>query len=84
MLILDDILLSPVKGLMWVMKNIHNAAQEELLGEGDTITARLGEIYMMLETGKMTEAEFDEEEKRLLDRLDELEEITRSRKVEQD
>ena len=75
MLIIDDILMAPVKGLLWVFKEIHNAAEAELLGESDSITARLSEIYMMLETGKMTEAEFDAQEKKLLDRLDELDEI---------
>ena len=75
MLIIDNLLMAPIKGLFWVFKEIHNAAQEELLGESETITARLGELYMMLETGKITETEFDAEEKRLLDRLDELDEI---------
>jgi len=79
MFILDDILLSPIKGVLWIFQKIHNAAEEEVIGEADSITARLGELYMMLETGKMTEAEFDAEEKRLLDRLDEIEKIKKSR-----
>ncbi|HEY5529550.1 MAG TPA: gas vesicle protein GvpG, partial [Thermoleophilia bacterium] len=36
--------------------------------------AKLSELYMMLETGQLTEAEFDEAEKALLDRLDVLKE----------
>jgi len=74
MLILDDILFFPIKGLFWIFREIHNAAQEDLVNEAEAITAQLSELYMMLETGRISEAEFDLREKELLDRLDELEE----------
>ncbi len=74
MLVVDDILLSPVKGLIWVFKEMLNAAQQEIAGEAETITTRLSELYMMLETGSITEEEFDAQEMILLDRLDEIEE----------
>ena len=70
MFIVDDILTAPFKGIYWIFKEIHNAALEDQAGEADRITAQLSELYMMLETGKMTEAEFDAAEKALLDRLD--------------
>ena len=70
MLIVDDILLFPVRSILWVFKEIHNAAQEEQANEAEAITAELSELYMMLETGKITETEFDTREKILLDRLD--------------
>ncbi len=72
MFLIDDILLSPAKGLLWVFREIHDAAQQELAGESETITAALSELYMRLETGQITEAEFDVHEKALLDRLDRL------------
>ena len=72
MFLIDDILLSPAKGLLWVFREIHDAAQQELAGESETITAALSELYMRLETGQITEAEFDAQEKTLLDRLDRL------------
>jgi hypothetical protein len=72
MFLVDDILLSPVKGILWVFREIHDAAQQELAGEGEAITAALSELYMRLETGQITEAEFDAREKTLLDRLDQL------------
>lgn len=72
MLLVDDILLSPVKGLLWVFREIHHAAQEETANEAEAITAELSELYMMLETGKITEAEFDSREKNLLDRLEKI------------
>jgi len=74
MLLIDDILLFPAHGLLWVLKEIHNAVEADMASESDSITARLSELYMMLETGQMTEAEFDAEEKALLDRLDVLNE----------
>lgn len=73
MLLIDDILASPVRGLFWIFRELHNAVQEEAVNEVENITQQLGELYMMLETGKISEAEFDERETILLDRLDTLE-----------
>lgn len=73
MLLVDDILLSPVKGLFYIFKQIHNAAEEEFLNE-EGVSAQLSELYMMLETGKITEEEFNMQESTLLDRLDQIEE----------
>jgi Gas vesicle protein G len=70
MFLVDDLLLAPFKGMLWVFGEIHDAAQQELDGEKETITAALSELYMKLETGQLTETEFDAQEKVLLDRLD--------------
>jgi hypothetical protein len=72
MFLLDDLLLSPVKGVLWIFREIHDAAQQELAGESEAITLALSELYMKLETGQISEAEFDAQEKVLLDRLDRL------------
>ncbi len=74
MLLVDDILTFPIKGMFWIFKEIHNAAQQEQEGEAEGITARLTELYMMLETGQITETEFDAQEKELLDRLEQIQE----------
>jgi len=74
MFLVDDILLAPVRGLFWIFREIHRAAEEEQANEAEAITTRLSELYMMLETGQMTEAEFDAAEKTLLDRLDAIKE----------
>lgn len=74
MFLVDDILLAPVNALFWTFREIANAVDEDLAAEPAAITARLGELYMMLETGQMTEAEFDTAEAALLDRLDVLKE----------
>lgn len=72
MLIVDDILLFPVRGINWIFRQIHDIAEEELAGEADRIRESLTELYMLLETGQITEEEFEEQERILLDRLDNL------------
>ena len=73
MLLIDDILLSPAKGLFYIFKQIHKAAEEEFLNE-ENVSAELSELYMMLETGKITEEEFNNRESELLNRLEQIEE----------
>lgn len=58
---------------MWVFKEIGEIAQKELAGEATSITEQLRILYMQLETGRITEAEFEAAEKVLLDRLDLIE-----------
>ena len=70
MLLLDDLLLSP---LLWVFNEINEAVQLEKAGEGEAVTRSLSELHMKLETGAITEEEFVAEEKQLLDRLDAIE-----------
>jgi hypothetical protein len=72
MFLVDDLLTAPIKGVLWVFREIHDAAQQEMAGEAEAITATLSELYMKLETGQITEEEFDAQEKALLDRLDRL------------
>ena len=73
MFIVDDILLFPASSILWIFRELYNAAQEEVANEAESLTTQLSELYMALETGRMTEAEFDEREKELLDRLDTIE-----------
>jgi hypothetical protein len=74
MLLVDDILFSPIKGINWIFRKIHELAEEELEGEADRIRESLTELYMQLETGEITEEEFEEQEAIFLDRLDTLHE----------
>ena len=71
MLILDDLLLSP---LMWIFREINDTVQKEQAGEAESVTRSLSELYMQLETGNITEAEFEARETMLLDRLDAIRE----------
>jgi hypothetical protein len=60
--------------VLWIFREIHRAAQEELSNETDSITAELSQLYMMLETGKISEVEFAAGERTLLERLDGVQE----------
>jgi len=84
MFLVDDILFFPVRSILWIFKEIHYAVEEEQANEADAITAKLSELYMMLETGQMTEAEFEAAEKALLDRLDAIKERADSGEKDED
>ena len=70
MLLVDDILCSPFTSILWVFREISKIAHEELDGEGQVINEQLRLLYMELETGRITEEQFDAGEKLLLDRLE--------------
>jgi len=72
MFLLDDILLSPLRGALFVFQEIQKAAEAE---EHDSrpVVQELQDLYMLLETGKITEQEFDKQETVLLERLERTE-----------
>jgi hypothetical protein len=70
MVLVDDLLMFPIRSLLWIFREIYNAGQEELANESESVTAELSNLYMQLETGKISEEEFAAEERTLLERLD--------------
>lgn len=74
MFLLDDILLAPFKGLVWVFEEIRDAAEQDRGSEAATITLELQQLYKTFEGGQITEEEFDLKESALLDRLDLIQE----------
>ena len=70
MLLVDDILLFPARGILWVFRAVSQAAEEEIAGEAEALKGELRDLYMMLETGTISEDEYDIREKALLDRLE--------------
>jgi hypothetical protein len=74
MVLVDDLLKLPITGLVWIARQVQNAAQEELANESESVTAELSDLYMRLETGRISEEEFAGEEKTLLERLDRMQE----------
>jgi hypothetical protein len=73
MLLVDDILSFPVRSILWIFREIHDRAREEVANEPDEIAQQLRNLYMQLETEAISEKEFETHEKKLLDRLDEIE-----------
>lgn len=74
MFLLDDLVLGPAKFVLWIFRQVHDAAKEELGNEKQHLTAELSRLHGLLEGGKISEEEFDRREQTLLDRLDALEE----------
>lgn len=72
MLLIDDLLLAPFKGVLWVFRKVHQATNEELERRQRQTRSELSELYMQLETGRISESEFEAKEKQLLDRLDKV------------
>jgi len=71
-LILDDVLLAPFDGIMWVFRKIDRAAREELENRGERLKKSLSDLYMELDTGRISEQVFEAREKEILDQLDRL------------
>jgi hypothetical protein len=72
-LLVDDILFFPARSILWIFREIHDAAQKEMVSEEESITEQLRLLYMQLETDRISMQQFDAEEKLLLDRLDAIE-----------
>ncbi len=72
MFFLDDLLLSPLKGFVFIAEKIREAALAANEAEAGAVTKQLSELYGALERGEITEEEFDEQEETLLERLEAL------------
>jgi hypothetical protein len=72
MLLIDDLLLAPGKFVFWILRQVHEAAEKELDQEDERLTAELSELHRRLEAGAINEREFDDRERQIIDRLDEL------------
>jgi hypothetical protein len=74
MFLVDDLAIAPAKFVLWIVRQVHEAAKEELGGERQRLSAELSLLHSMLESGRLSEDEFDVREKIVLDRLDAIEE----------
>ena len=77
MFILDDILLAPLKGVIWLGKKLNDVAQREFSDEGK-IKEELMKLQLRFELDEISEEEYTRQEKDLLARLE------ASRKSEQE
>lgn len=69
--LLDDILLSPIKGLVWVADKLKDMAESEMTDDS-RIHEELLELQMRFELDEMTEEEYLSKEAELMDRLEEI------------
>ena len=69
--LLDDILFSPVHGVVWLAEKIKEAAEAEKFDESK-IRESLLDLQMKLELEEITEEEYQESETELMERMDEI------------
>jgi len=71
MFLIDDILLAPLKSVIWLGKKINEVVQREVSDEG-RIKEKLMELQLRFELDEISEDEYNKQEKELLARLDEI------------
>lgn len=71
MFLIDDVLLLPARGIFYVLREIREAAAQEVRRQEEAIRRELGELYMALEKKEITEEQFGAREQELLALLDE-------------
>ena len=69
MFLLDDILLAPLKGVVWLGKQINEVIEKEVSDEG-RIKEKLMELQLRFELDEIDEEGYNRQEKELLARLD--------------
>lgn len=69
MFIVDDILLAPLKGVIWIGEKINEVSEKEFSDEG-LIKEKLMELQLKFELDEISEEEYKKQEKELLERLD--------------
>ena len=69
MFLIDDILLAPLNGIIWLGKKINEVAEREFSDEG-RIKEKLMELQLKFELDKISEKEYNKQEAELLARLD--------------
>jgi hypothetical protein len=68
MFLIDDIVLSPLKGLLWLSEKLNDLVQEDMYNEG-SIKERLMELQLLFELGEINEETCARQEKELLQQL---------------
>ena len=74
MFLVDDVLLSPATGILFVLNQLAKRAREELLDD-EAVRQDLRETYMLLEVGSISEQEFERREQKLIRRLEAIEKM---------
>ncbi len=69
MFLIDDILLAPLKGVIWLGKKVDEIVEKEVSDEG-RIKEKLMELQLKFELDQISEEKYDRQEKELLARLD--------------
>lgn len=74
--------LGPIRGVIWVAEKIAEEADKELYDE-DAVQGQLMELELRYDLGEISEEEYDEAEKLLLERLNAIREYKRAQLAEE-
>ena len=69
---IDDLLLAPIKGIVWIAEKVRDMALEELEDTPEKLQRELLDLQMALESEQITEAEYQKKEKDILERMEAL------------
>ncbi|MBI5747539.1 MAG: gas vesicle protein GvpG [Nitrospinae bacterium] len=69
MFLVDDILLAPLKGVIWIGEKLNELVEKEFSDEG-RVKEKLMELQLKFELDKISEKEYNKQEAELLARLD--------------
>lgn len=70
MFLLDDLLLAPVKAVVWLAERVQEAADHEFSDPG-VLKQKLLDLQLMLDLNQISEDDFRRQESELLARLEE-------------
>jgi len=73
MFLLDDILLAPLNGVIWIGKKVNDIIEKEMSDEG-LVKEELMRAQLRFEMDEINEKEYNALEKELLERLDAIRE----------
>ena len=80
MFLIDDILLAPIKGIIWIAEKVRDMAAEELEDTPEKLKRELLDLQMALEVEQITEAEYEKKEEDILERLESLQKEEKQKK----
>jgi len=72
MFFVDDLIMSPFKGFLFIAREVAKAVEQEAEQERTEVMSQLALLHSKVEKGEITDDEFDELETELLDRLEQL------------
>jgi hypothetical protein len=73
MFLIDDILLAPLKGVIWLGEKINDIAEREVSDE-ENIKEKFMELQLRFELDEISEEEYTKQEKELMARLEAIRE----------
>jgi len=76
MFIIDDLILAPARGFLWLARELRDAAERDIENTRENAIRQLQSLHMKLEANQITEDEFEAQEAELLDLIDTLPDTT--------